>query len=239
MNYTASLAIVTAAICCAAPALASSDYLLQLPPVKGEAATPISVDSWSFGVCNSGQCSTSTAAGKTASGGKPTRANWDLATGKGARAAGGPSAPVVGDVDGDGSPDLAFAGTQDEIYGLSFTVDAAGPTVVTACKTGHIDAGTLTNGTESYAVSSVSVICTKGGGGAAAASYAKSGITRIDSTPARISTNMTTPKQTQGASFGERCSSGNCDALTDGLLIMRFTSGQMKHTKTGHVTLLK
>jgi len=239
MSHFARVFTALTLTCVAVPAFASSDYLLQIPPEKGEAATPISVDSWSFGVCNSGQCSTSSAAGKTASGGKPNRASWDLATGKGARMAGGASAPVVGDVDGDGSPDLAFAGTQDEIYGLSFTVDAAGPAVIAACKSGHIDAATLTNGTESYAVSGVSVICTKGGGGAAAASYAKSGITRIDSTPARISTNMTTAKQTQGATFGERCSSGDCDALTDGLLILRFTGGQMKHTKTGHVTLMK
>ena len=235
MKRTTSFAISAAALCIAAPAVAASDYLLELPPIKGEVSTPVTVDSWSFGVCNSGQCST----GAAAKGGKPNRANWDLATGKGARTAGGATTVAVGDVDGDGSPDLAFAGTQAEIYGLSFTVDAAGPAVIAACQSGRIDAATLTNGTESYAVSGVSVVCTKGGGGAAAASYAKSGITRIDSTPARLSTNMTTAKQTQGASFGERCTSGCTDALTDGLLIMRFTSGQMKHTKTGHVTLMK
>ena len=161
MKNTASFAIIAAAICWSVPAFASSDYLLQLPPEKGEASTPISVDSWSFGVCNAGQCSTA----KTASGGKPSRASWDLATGKGARTAGGATAPVIGDIDGDGSPDLAFAASLDEIYGLSFTVDATGPAVIAACKSGHLDAATLTNGNESFAVSSVSVVCTKGGGG--------------------------------------------------------------------------
>lgn len=232
---TAFVCALTAA-CIAMPAIASSDYLLQLPPEKGEVSPPITVESWSFGVCNAGQCSS----GSAAKGAKPNRASWDLATGKGARMAAGRSpAPVVGDVDGDGSPDLAFAGTQDEIYGLSFTVDAAGPIVAAACASGHVDAATLSNGSETYAVSSVSVVCTKGGGGAAAASYAKSGITRIDSTPARISTNMSTRREAAGPSVSERCSSGSCDALTDGLLTMRFTSGQMKHTKTGHVTLMK
>ena len=231
------------AACIAAPAFASSDYLLQLPPEKGEISTPISVDSWSFGVCNAGQCSSprdsssGMASGK--SGGKPNRASWDLATGKGARTAGGP-APVLGDLDGDGSPDLAFVGTQDVVYGLSFTFQKITMAYQAACDSGRIDSATLSRGDEVYVVSSVSVVCTKGGGsGAAAASYAKSGVTRIDSTPARISTNMTTGREAATPSMSERCASGGCDALTDGLLIMRFTSGQMKHTRTGHVTLMK
>ncbi len=243
MKSTASCAIFAAAICWSAPAFASSDYLLQLPPEKGEASTPISLDSWSFGVCNAGQCSSprdsssGMASGK--SGGKPSRASWDLATGKGARTAGG-SAPVLGDLDGDGSPDLAFVGTQDVVYGLSFTFQKITMAYQAACDSGRIDSATLSRGDEVYVVSSVSVVCTKGGGGgAAAASYAKSGVTRIDSTPARISTNMTTGREAATPSVSERCSSGSCDALTDGLLIMRFTSGQMKHTRTGHVTLMK
>lgn len=237
MSRKTAILFALSAACSAVPALAHSDYLLQIPAEKGDASTPVTVDSWSFGVCNSGQCS----AGAAAKGGKPNRASWDLATGKGARTAGGSAAPVFGDVDGDGSPDLAFAGGQDEVYGLSFSVGATSPAVVAACASGHIGAATLSNGSESFAVSSVSVVCTKGGGGAAAASYAKSGITRIDSTPARISTNMTNGRESSAPSISERCSNGNCstDALTDGLLIMRFTSGQMKHTKTGHVTLLK
>lgn len=242
MKSTASCAIIAAAICWSAPAFASSDYLLQLPPEKGEASTPISVDSWSFGVCNAGQCSSprdsssGMASGK--SGGKPNRASWDLATGKGARTAGG-STPVLGDLDGDGAPDLAFVGTQDVVYGLSFTFQKITMAYQAACDSGRIDSATLSRGDEVYVVSSVSVVCTKGGGGAASVAYAKSGVTRIDSTPARISTNMTTGREAATPSVSERCSSGSCDALTDGLLIMRFTSGQMKHTKTGHVTLMK
>ena len=235
MSRKTAILIALSAACLAAPAIASSDYLLQLPPEKGEVSPPITVESWSFGVCNTGQCSS----GSSAKGAKPNRASWDLATGKGARTASGAASPVVGDVDGDGSPDLAFAGGQDAVYGLSFSVGATSPAVVAACASGHIDAATLSNGSESFAVSSVSVVCSKGGGGAAAASYAKSGVTRIDSTPARISTNMTTGREAARPSVSERCSSGSCDALTDGLLIMRFTSGQMKHTKTGHVTLMK
>lgn len=236
MSRKTAILIALSAACLAAPAIASSDYLLQLPPEKGEASPPIAVESWSFGVCNAGQCSSGTAA----KGAKPNRASWDLATGKGARmAAGGSPVPTLGDVDGDGSPDLAFAATQDEIYGLSFTFQKISMSYQAACDSGHIDSATLSHGDEVYVVSSVSVVCTKGGSGAAAASYAKSAITRIDSTPARISTNMTTGREAARPSVSERCSSGSCDALTDGLLIMRFTGGQMKHAKTGHVTLLK
>ncbi len=252
MKSTASYAIIAAAICWSGPAFASSDYLLQLPPEKGEASTPISVDSWSFGVCNAGQCSSprdsssGMASGK--SGGKPNRANWDLATGKGARSAGG-SASVLGDLDGDGSPDLAFVGTQDVVYGLSFTFQKISVSTQATCDAGHIDSATLSHGDMVYVVSSVSVVCAKGGGGAAAASYAKSGVTRIDSTPARISTNMTVAReagapaisevvvtrQASAPSISERCSSSTCD----GVVTMTFTGGQMKHTRTGHVTLLK
>jgi hypothetical protein len=270
MKLSCTIAVAALAFASTAQA-ASSDYLLELDGVKGEAT----VDSWSFGVCNTGQCSsasradvvaprdaaTGMASGRTASSVKPNRASWDRATSKGGRmAAGGGgggggkvqtglsqtgsalasgAAVVAGDVDGDGSPDLAFAGTQDEIYGLALALPASSAAAQAACSAGRIDSARLSRGDEVFAVSSVSVLCTKGGSGASAASYARSGINRIDSTPARISTNLTVAKQTQGATFGERCAAGSCDALTDGLLILRFTGGQMKYTKTGHVTLLK
>jgi hypothetical protein len=248
MKQATTLFALATALAGATPALAASDYLLQLEGVKGEAAAaPAAVDSWSFGVCNSGQCTSSTASRDASTGqstgqrgGKAGNASWDLATMKGARTAGGGGSGgqvnvATGDVDGDGSPDLAFSASQDTIYGLSFTVDASAPGIAAACAAGKINSATLSNGTETFAVSSVSVVCTKGaGGGAAAASYARSGITRIDSTPARLSTNMTVGKQTQGATFGEKVNQGLATAVT-----MTLTGGQMKHTKTGHVTLLK
>lgn len=250
MSKITGIFFALSAACIAMPAYASSDYLLQLPPEKGEASTPITVDSWSFGVCNAGQCSASSAA----KGAKPNRASWDLATGKGARMAAsggegkvhaglgqaggtlaGGAVVVAGDVDGDGSPDLAFAASQDEIYGLSFTFQKITMPYQAACASGHIDSATISHGDEVYMVSSVSVVCTKGGGGAAAASYARSGVVRIDSTPARISTNMTVAREASAPSISERCSSSACD----GAVTMTFTGGEMKHNKTGHVTLMK
>ena len=249
MRQTTAIFALAVTLATAAPALAGSDYLMQIELKKGEAAAePVAVASWSFGVCNSGQCTapsasrdSSTGQSSGRSGGKSGGASWDLATNKGGRvAAGGAGSQVsvaTGDVDGDGVADLAFTASQDTIYGFSLTLDAAAPGVAAACAAGKIDAATLTNGAETFAVSSVSVLCSKGGagGGAASASYARSGITRIDSTPARISTNMTVGKQTQGATFGERCSGGACTAT----VTMTMTGGQMKHTKTGHVTLMK
>ncbi|MGB7655409.1 MAG: hypothetical protein WBL74_08000 [Novosphingobium sp.] len=255
MKQTTALFALATLLAAAAPALASSDYLLHIDePKGGAAAAPVSVESWSFGVCNSGQCTSSTgSSGRTGGRAGSGTATYDLATNKGGRTA-AEGAVATGDVDGDGSPDLVFTAGQDAIYGLSFTVDAAGPVIAAACKSGRIESATLSNGVDTFAVSSVSVVCTKGGSGAAAASYARSGITRIDSTPARISTNMTVGKQTQGSSFGEkvqgglqsggsvvaqgaRCADGTCAAST--MVTMTFTGGQMKHTKSGHVTLLK
>ncbi len=81
----------------------------------------------------------------------------------------------------------------------------------------------------SNSVSSVSSLGGNKGGGAASASYAREASSgegdcasapdptptpapqaqlARDSTPARISTNVTTPKQTQGATFGEKVNQG-------------------------------
>lgn len=173
----------------------------------------------------------------------PGRASWDLAKGKGARTAAGGLNVAAGDVDGDGAPDLAFAASQDVVHALKFIFHTIPGEYEAVCASGKIDSATVSNGNETFIVSNVSVSCTKGAGsGAAAASYARSGLTRIDSTPARISTNMTIGKQTQGATFGEKVQSGLSSAgsaVASGAMTMTFTGGQMKHTKTGHVTLLK
>ena len=61
----------------------------------------------------------------------------------------------------------------------------------------------------SAAVSSVSILAGSSGGGAASAGYAATGRLKVDnSMPNRISMNVTVPKQTQGATFGERVNAG-------------------------------
>lgn len=236
MKTKISLIVAATAILAGTPALAASDYLLKLDGVDGEASTIVEVASWSFGACNAGQCTTVRSPRDAASGqasGKrqhgtvrvqasqntqslresPTRAStggtavsetvqeeaktapragWDLATGKGARTAGG-VAIATGDVDGDGLADLAYTSTQTEISSFSVTYDKSSPVLAKVCMGKHIAKATLYRGGESYEITDATV----------------------------------------------SCSSAAADALTDGLLIMRFSSGQMKHTKTGHVTLLK
>ena len=59
----------------------------------------------------------------------------------------------------------------------------------------------------SAAVSSVGNLAGGAGGGAAAASYARA-VTPATGVPKRISMNVTVPKQTQGATFGEKVNAG-------------------------------
>lgn len=239
------------AMACAGTAYAAStDYLLELDGVKGESAGTIEVHSWSFGVCNAGQCSTPSqrtvltareagsglATGKTGKSGKPSAASWDLATAKGARlAASGQVNVAVGDLDGDGAADLAYAGAVSEVFGLSFTFQKIEGVWREICGGKHFDKVTLRSATgDAFEITGAAASCAAGGG-AAAASYAATGKTS-NAMPNRLSMNVTTPKQTQGATFGEKCQAGLQCA---GAVTMTLTGGQMKHTKTGHVTLLK
>jgi hypothetical protein len=218
---------------------AHADYYLKIDTVEGEAMA----SDWSFGACNAGQCTTissprdaasSQSAGKSAGKGdvkvtasqntqslreSPTRASsgkagWDLATGKGARSAGGVNV-AAGDVDGDGLADLAYVATQSEVSSFTLTFQKIEATWRQVCNGKHIAKATLRTATDSYELSGVTVSCAAGASGAG-------GLVR---------------KQTQGSSFGERCDAGVCTA--DGGIDMVLTGGQMKHTKTGHVTLLK
>ena len=232
MKHNITWLATAAAIAVSAPALAASDFLLEIDGIDGESAAPMAVDDWSFGACNAGQCTTITSPRDLASGqasgkaGSPTRAGWDLATNKGGRMAA--ASPVVGDLDGDGHADFAYAGTLNSIQALTFTFDKASPQLARFCTGKHFTSVTLRRGADSLVISGASVTCT-----AATPSAART----IDQTPARISTNMTTARQTQGATFGERCIAGQ--ACAGGAVTMTFTGGQMKHTKSGHVTLLK
>lgn len=232
MKHNIAWLITAAAIAVSAPALAASDFLLEIDGIDGESASPMAVDDWSFGACNAGQCTTITSPRDLASGqasgkaGSPTRAGWDLAKGKGARMAAGGA--VVGDLDGDGHADFAYAGTLDSVQALTFSFDKASPQVAKVCNGTHFTSVTLRRGADSFVITGASVTCT-----AAMPSAART----IDPTPARISTNMTVGKQTQGATFGEKKQPGY--AVFGSAVTITFTGGEMKHTKSGHVTLMK
>lgn len=235
---------------------AQSDYFLKIDGVEGEATATIEVASWSFGVCNAGQCGAGStkrtivsprdpasgqATGKRqhgavrvtasqntqslrespskASDGKTSapKAGWDLATGKGARTAGGGGGAggqvnvASGDVDGDGLADLAFAATQDEISSLTLDFDKASPVLAKVCQGKHFATVTLSrsNG-DSFEITDATATCAAPSAG----KYLAGG----------------------GKAQGMACSDADC-AGSD--VRLTLTGGQMKHTRTGHVTLLK
>lgn len=247
MKHSFSLAAALSLAIAGAAQAAPSDYLLELGGVEGESASTIEVQSWSFGVCNAAQCSTpnqrtvitAREAGSgmaTGKGSKPPASSWNLSTMKGARAAAGGVNVAAGDLDGDGAADLAYAGTVPEVFALSFTFQKIESTWRKVCQGKHFDKVTLRSASDTFEISGATVSCAAGGG-AAAASYAATGKAANNSMPNRISMNVTTPKQTQGATFGEKCQAGL--ACAGDKMTVTLTGGQMKHTKTGHVTILK
>lgn len=262
MKSALSILIASASVLAAAPAYAASDYLLKLDGVEGEASSTIEIASWSFGVCNAGTCQTVVAPRERATGqatGKrqhgvvrvqasqntqslresPSKASdgktsapktgWDLATGKGARTAAAGVNVATGDLDGDGAADLAYAGTIDEVSSFTLSFDKASPVLAKLCAQGtHFPKATLSGADGSFELENAIVSsCTTG----------QPAITENNksSMPNRLSMNVTVPKQTQGATFGEKVNAG---METTGAMKLTIT-GQLKHTKTGHVTLMK
>lgn len=228
MKLTTTIFVLAGSLLTAAPALAASDMYLKIDGIDGEAA----VEGWSFGTCSNGQCATITAPkdaanAKGGKAGKPGSASWDLATGKGARTASGVQV-AAGDLDGDGRADLAYAGTLERVDALALTFQDGSPALRAACTGRHIKQAILRIGGETYEISDAPITC---------ASVADAAATRaVNPGPSRTSSNVPVPKQTQSATFGEKVQSGMVGGQS---LTVTFTGGQMKHTKTGHVTLLK
>jgi len=220
-----TLGLATAIALATAPnAYAASDYLLEIGGVTGEASTPIEVNSWSFGASNPTSVGSSDmSAGRVAA---PRDAASGLATGR-----------RSGDVkltasqnsqslrESPSRQSLGFAATEPELRAFTLHFDNASPVLARICMGKHIASAQLRGGGDTFVLENVAISCTETGSDDAAR----------DQMPNRLSMNVTTPKQTQGATFGERCQAGVCTATGVAMTI----TGQMKHTKTGHVTLLK
>lgn len=220
--------LTTAALACVATAAnaASSDYYLKLEGVEGEAR----VEGWSFGACNAGCMSNGStkreaAAPKRLTG--PLQASQNSQSLRESPTLSRPPRVAVGDVDGDGMADLAYAADMPEVEGLTLRFDKASPVLAKVCEGKHIAKAELRTAADTFEISDAMATCGSSPG------------SRLDTgnMPNRISMNVTVPKQTQGATFGERCASGTCAA--DATVYVTLTGGQMKHTKTGHVTILK
>jgi type VI protein secretion system component Hcp len=322
MKHLVAAALASsAALTIASPALAASDYLLEIEGVKGEAAATIEINSWSWGVSNPAQASShevksprdaasGLATGKrqhmpirivrgsaveaprdAASGqatGKrssiaidesgvhrtaktsPTKPDTDgdggfsigepgvQADGMGGPASGSYAATkskgggqsgvsdlillregaaggvnvAVGDVNGDGLVDFADTDGATELAQFTLTFDKATPKLMESCAKGtHFPKATIKTRTASYVLENAVVAsCTTGQ--PRIVENQRTG----DQMPNRISMNVTTPKQTQGATFGEKVNQGMQAA---GSAISMTVTGQLRHTKSGHVTLLK
>lgn len=242
---TGMLAVATAA------QAAQSDYFLKIDGIEGEAA----VSSWSFGACNAGTCSSSSAVQTIVS---PRDQASGLPTGKRqhgpvrvqasqntqslrespTRASTGATTAPAPSATGTASPSKA---SWDLAKGKGARV-APAPSSSTGDLDGDGQADLAFVGTQPE-VSSFSLTYQKITMEYVAVCKGKhfdkavlrSAGEEFEITGATVT--CSSARQTQGSSFGERCADGTCADL--GPVTMTFTGGQMKHTKTGHVTLLK
>lgn len=243
---TAFLACAMATTAFSAPAFAASDYFLKIEGVEGEAST-VEVLDWSWGASNPTVAASDerVAAPRDAASGqasgkrmhKPMTMTMTMATHDGTdcddancdRAASGSGDGVTGT---SGRPDLAAAASQSEVRDFSLTIPAEMAERSQLCKGKHFAKATITGRGMDYQLEDVTVTSCTAATAPIASAQEKSG-----EMPGRISTNVTTPKQTQGATFGEKCAAGAACAAP--VTITMTLTGQMRHTKSGHVTLLK
>lgn len=231
MKAKISLILAATAMLAGAPAFAASDYLLKLDGVDGEAGATVEVSSWSFGVCNAGTCHT-------------VKSPRDVATGQ---SSGKRQHGVV----------RVQASQNTQSLRESPSKASDGKTAVAGAKAPAAGWDLATNkGARTSAAGGVTVAAGDvDGDGHADLAYAGTQDTVSGFTLAYDKASPVLAKVCQGKhiakatlsrgadSFEITDATVSCsaqgDALTDGLLILRFTSGQMKHTKTGHVTLMK
>lgn len=242
---TGILAMATAA------QAAQSDYFLKIEGIEGE----VEVSSWSFGACNAGVCSSSNAVHTIVSPRDPASGQ---ATGKrqhGAvkvtasqntqslresptRASTGTTPPPAPTSSSAVSPPRA---SWDLAKGKGARVaPAPGGATGDLDGDGQADLAFVSTQTEVSSLSFTFQKITVEWRGMCDGKHFEKAVLRrageeFEITGATVT--CSSAKQTQGSSFGERCADGTC--ADQGPVTMTFTGGQMKHTKTGHVTLLK
>lgn len=209
--------LALSAFAAAPAAFAASDVLFLDDIDAGKKTDPIEVMSWSWGTSNSGTISSGSTGSRRVT--LPRDVSSGIATGKRDSASGQAS----------GRSDIFAVSSLDEVHMFSITLDGGSPEAAALCATGkHFPKATLIARGEVFTLENAVVSDCKGSSQMAAPSS-------HGEMPSRISTNVTVPRQTQGATFGERCNAGICPAPSVTLTL----TGKMKHQKTGHVTLMK
>lgn len=243
MNRLVFASVLSAAtLLAASPALASSDYLLELDNLPGEAAVSGEVMSWSLGASNPTSIGSSgmsagrvvsprdpasgQASGKRSHGHPSVTASQNTQSLRESPTRASPVAVAAGDVSGDGRADLVTVARQGEVSGFTLHFDKASPVLARVCGGKHIASAQLRGRGETFVLENVLVTaCAEAS--PAAGSAGKVSVSDLSYMGRR---------QTQGATFGERCRAGACTATAD---VSVTITGQMRHTKTGHVTLMK
>lgn len=107
--------------------------------------------------------------------------------------------------------DLATLHTQGEVSGFRVALHKSSPLIARVCGGGkHFPDAVLKAGDEAYEITGATVT--------------------------QCSTPSAAPRQMQGATFGERCAAGACTASES---VSVTLTGQLRHVRTGHVTIMK
>lgn len=211
MKRTASTIALTAMLTMAAPALASAAGYIKFDGVDGEAATEVALDGWSFGACQSGTCN------KIVS----------------------PRDPATGQASGKRTYKPAKLTASHNSQSLRSGINVTAGDVDGDGQADLAYAGTVaevSSFTLHFDKASPLILKVCGGKHIAKAELGRGAETMVIEHAAVTCSSGAATRTTQGATFGEKVNTG----LQAGAAVsMTITGGQMKHTKTGHVTILK
>lgn len=220
------LLAAAAALSISPAAMAASDYLLELDGVEGEGPASIEISSWSWGTSNSSSVSS------------PRDAASGQATG---RRHHGPSVTAsqntqslrgratVSDLSMVHSADMSTLGTLDEVQAFSLTFDKASPVLAKVCQGKHFASVQLRGRGETFVVENAAVT----GCDAPSSSSSSSSSSSARSAGWDLKTSKGGSARVSSSSA---CDSGVCAADSPVTLTM---TGQIRNSKTGHVTLIR
>jgi type VI protein secretion system component Hcp len=218
-RITTGLLAAAAALSIAPAAMAASDYLLELDGVEGEAAASIEVASWSWGTSNAAGVSSPRDA---ASGQATGRRQHTPSVTTGQRTRG---RATFSDLSMTRGADMSTLGAVSEVQAFSLTFDKASPVLAKVCQGKHFASVQLRGRGETFVLENAAVT------GCASP---------VADTPGELSRqgnwNQKASNKRSAAPSSGGCDSGVCTADNPVTLTM---TGQMRHTKTGHVTLMK